>query len=131
MPRDWFETTIPISFEGIELQAPCRYGDFLRLFYGEEWFMLPSRITPAKHRTACSLRMSSHEAKELFQPQYNLDELLRESEERISTRLKLAKDANELRDLRARLRADATSRDLREHISAHREAFDTALSRRN
>lgn len=47
LKRDWYEKTIPLSFEGNEFPAPAGYLDYLSCYYGVDW-KVPKNV-PSMH----------------------------------------------------------------------------------
>lgn len=70
MPRDIFDTVEKMSFEGIEVNVPGKWDEYLTLLYGD--YMTPP---PEKERT-------THHYTEIIDPEKSYKEYIKETEER-------------------------------------------------
>ena len=70
MPRDLFDTVEKMSFEGIEVNVPGKWDEYLTLLYGD--YMTPP---PEKERT-------THHYTEIIDPEKSYKEYKKETEER-------------------------------------------------
>ena len=129
--RSWFESTVSLKFEDCELLAPRGINEFLTCYYGEEWPEIPVHINPAKHNVAASLDFPYTEALEYFKPEYDRNQLLRETEERRFIAFQNAPANNRLKDEKARARSEIVAAEIDYRLSRQRPLFESAVGSRD
>ena len=125
--RSWFASTVTLKFEDCELLAPKGINEFLTCYYGEEWPEVPGYINPAKHNVAASLDFPYTEALEYFKPEYDRDQLLKETEERRLVSLQNAPINNWLKDEKARARSEVVAAEIDFRLDSHRSLLMSAM----
>ena len=129
--RSWFESTVTLKFEDCEFMAPRAINEFLTCYYGEEWPEIPAHINPAKHNVAASLDFPYTEALEYFKPEYNRNQLLKETEERRYIAFEKAPANNRIKDEKARARSEVVAAEIDYRLSRQRTLFESAMQRRD
>ncbi|MDO5118234.1 MAG: LicD family protein [Eggerthellaceae bacterium] len=127
LKRSWFEETILVEFEGLQLMAPKACNEYLTQYFGEEWIEVPGSVTPGKHNTATSLAIPYTEALEYYEPTIPREKIHEEVIERQYQIFADAKADHFIKNSLIMAQSRIVVKDLEKKLAQNRAAFEEAL----